>query len=191
MADTEPDVSTKRCSTCAEDIRLQARKCTKCGSYQDARRYLAGWAATVSVVAAFVSVGVALSPHIKALSTPKFAEPEVALVGAAPGILTVAVRNRGAEAIYVDSGALNFGRGRSTTFRPLTMLQRGVVGVMIPGQQTRPITFLIDGGIEPFSSAESVCMIYVSYGTTGDKVNAAIQRLSCPRLAALDPPRAN
>lgn len=191
MADSESFVDAKRCSTCAEDIRLQARKCTKCGSYQDARRFVAGWAATVSVGAAIVSLGVALAPHVETLATPKSAEPEVALIGAAPGVLTVSVHNRGAEPIYVDSGTLNFGKGRSSNFRPLKMLQRDVVGVMIPGRQTRPVAFLINGGIAPFHSRESVCLIYLDYGTKGAKVSVAVQPLSCPRLAALDPPSTN
>lgn len=180
--------ATKRCSTCAEDMRAEARKCTKCGSYQGIRRFLAGWGAAVSVLAAIISVLVAVAPRLSSMLVPKTAEPEISLIGAQPSILTLSVRNRGSQPIYVDGGGLDFGKGRSSHTRRLSMLQREVVGAPIEGKTTRKLTFLMDGGIGPFTTADSVCIIYLFYGGHSDQVQIASEHVSCVRLAGLNTP---
>lgn len=47
---------TKQCATCAQPIPLAAKKCIKCGSYQDWRQYLAFSTTNLALATALISV---------------------------------------------------------------------------------------------------------------------------------------
>lgn len=175
----------KECSTCAETIRAGARKCVKCGSYQDWRRFTVGSAAAVSVGAAIVSVGAGIAPHFKDLFTPAYSSPELRLTGAAEGALGFTVRNRGSEPIYVYGAELDFGKGHRSIQRKLKMLQREITGTPILGGQTKQFTLLVEGGIGPYATSDSVCIIYLTYAGRNAELDLTSQRVSCPALGRL------
>ena len=185
MTEEVDPTETKPCSTCAEPIKLAAKKCTKCGSYQDFRRVLVVSSPTISVLGAAVAVAAAAYQWLGPVFKPAIAEPEIALVGSAPGMLTLNIKNRGSEAIYIDGAQLSFGqqRGGGGMVR-LTMLQRSTVGVAIPGDAATNINFVASGDIGPFDSPASHCSIWLSYGHL-DKTDLSIQPVSCVRLSGL------
>jgi hypothetical protein len=192
VATSEPDLAapspaievaepTKRCSTCAEDIRADAKKCVKCSAYQDGRRFLVGSPAFVSVIAAVVSVSAAVGPSIHSLSLQKKAEPEIDLIGASPGFLKVSVRNTGTEPIYVDGATLSYGKGRVDISRPLTMLPGA--GVPVPGLGTAQVLFTASVDLGPFTNVDDYCAIWLGYGGPGNRYDIATSRVNCARLA--------
>ena len=63
-----PDESTKRCVECAAPIRVRAKKCTECDTYQDWRRYLPFSSTVLSLlIALFFVVGLSVPPIIGVL----------------------------------------------------------------------------------------------------------------------------
>lgn len=73
--DTQIKPPTKTCIVCANDIPTAAVKCTKCGSYQDFRRYFEFSNSTLALLIALISVIGLAHKNIQDLYKAIFVDP--------------------------------------------------------------------------------------------------------------------
>jgi len=106
MADVEnhqePAPTMKQCSTCAEPIRVEAKKCIHCGSYQSWRGRINFSATVLSLLVALIAVIGTTAPVIRNLFTPseaafRFSDPVFG-----QGTISVTATNIGAQPARLD-----------------------------------------------------------------------------------------
>jgi hypothetical protein len=93
--DSDPSVEMKPCGVCAEPIRLAAKNCRHCGSYQGRWSRLGLSAAVLSLLVALVSaLGFAI-PIVKDALTTRDSHLVAAFQGITPYGISVLVSNLG------------------------------------------------------------------------------------------------
>jgi len=102
---------TKNCKVCASEIPLAARKCIKCGSFQDFRRYFEFGNSTIALLIALISVISLASKNISDLYRSLFVDPlQPDFVARISFIdrdkLSILFQNSGTNRITLDHGAL-------------------------------------------------------------------------------------
>jgi ribosomal protein L40E len=102
---------TKNCKACASEIPLTASKCTKCGSFQDFRRYFEFGNSTIALLIALISVVSLASKNISDLYRSLFVDPlQPDFVARISSIkldkLSILFQNNGTNRVTLDSGAL-------------------------------------------------------------------------------------
>lgn len=83
------------CSTCREPIRPGARKCTKCDSFQDWRRFLSVGTSALALIIALVSVTSALGPSIIRMFQGEQSDLAILYVASVGDELLLLASNRG------------------------------------------------------------------------------------------------
>ena len=97
MSDAEHNnqPTTKPCRICGEDIKLAARKCVHCDSWQDWRRFFAVTPLVASLVATCISVAAIAIPIIVSAIRPPNSEFQVSFQADSPEELSILVANTG------------------------------------------------------------------------------------------------
>jgi hypothetical protein len=96
-----------RCKVCREDIRVGARKCTHCDSYQDWRRLMGFSQSVLSLLVALVSVSVVAVPVFYKLFATETDDLRISILELGGPHLTLIVSNVGSRAGAVRSVRLN------------------------------------------------------------------------------------
>ena len=105
------EFETKPCSTCAEPIRLAAKKCVECDSYQDWRRHFSVSTIVLSLLVALLAVmGPAISSIKNALHIPR-ADPKIALSSVEPNVVSLLISNGGDSSASISKGRIEFPKG--------------------------------------------------------------------------------
>lgn len=132
IKEVEYPTGTKPCRVCAEPIRTEAKKCTKCQSYQNWLFSTFGLSSTIlSLIIALFSVLTVAVPVITEQLTPKNSNLVFAYQSADRDVLTMLVSNQGTRPGSVREGwvSVNF------TQRPvdLRILNHSPVTLVAPG----------------------------------------------------------
>lgn len=163
MGDNESRV--RICTVCAEPIRLEARKCVHCGSYQNWWERLNLSVTAMSALTALISVFALTAPIIADALTPdearfNFSEPEFA-----EGLVTVEAKNVGGAPATVDWAAIFIPQksaGQPYIY-PLSARGSGTDHRVQPGE-TKRLTFEFDTrqyDPPPVTEADRGCLIEV------------------------------
>src|SRR4029450_9517847 len=97
-----PVPSTSPCEVCREPIRLKAKKCIHCDSFQDWRRYLNMSSTVLALLVALGTVSSAALPGLVAIFTPSFSSVSVVERGFKGNQLEFQLHNAGTkEATFV------------------------------------------------------------------------------------------
>jgi len=151
--------ATKPCCVCAEPIRLNARKCVECQSYQDWRRFTDLVPAPLPWIAALATTLVAMWPLVQAA----FHEPDSDLVFSVPraSISSVSffVNNRGDRPAVLENLRLNGREGDS-----LLMLTSHSGGSVIGAGESK----FIELPLHAFEGDQSLFERYASDVNGGD-----------------------
>lgn len=95
QCDHTPEAKAK-CRTCQEDMKLGAKKCTKCDSYQDWRRFLSMSSSVLALLIALLSVTSVAGPSIIRMARGERSQIAVAAVQVSSArSLRLFVSNRG------------------------------------------------------------------------------------------------
>jgi uncharacterized membrane protein len=86
---------TKPCNVCGEAIKLAARKCIHCESYQDWHADIGMSSTVLSLLIALISVLTISVPVVRNALTPKNSNLEYSYQGTASKVITVLVANTG------------------------------------------------------------------------------------------------
>ena len=86
---------TKSCSTCALTIPEKARKCTKCDSFQDWRKYIAFSTTNLALMTALLSVATLAGPNIFNLFGTNNSDLRVSFQGIQDNAAIVLIANTG------------------------------------------------------------------------------------------------
>jgi len=126
---------TKPCGTCAEPIPLLARKCNKCGSYQDLRQYVSFGTTALALVTALFSVATVAVPILYDFLRPDNSNLVASFQGFEGRVAMVLVSNSGKRPGSVNRGTiyilLNHDRELFTS-SPILRPERNL-GVVEPG----------------------------------------------------------
>jgi hypothetical protein len=104
--DIESSSDTKLCKTCAEPIKLAARICNHCKSYQDWRSNLSISSSVLALLIALISVASSAVPVFVDALTEKNAKLIFSYQGITPKFVSFFVSNTGTRAGSVDSAFL-------------------------------------------------------------------------------------
>lgn len=89
------------CRVCKEEIQDGAKKCIKCGSYQDGRRYFTLSSSVLALMIALISVITWATPVLKEAFKPKDAKLDFYFIGPMPsGYIMITVTNEGSEPAF-------------------------------------------------------------------------------------------
>jgi hypothetical protein len=100
------DESLAECRTCREPIRPGARKCTKCDSFQDWRRFLTLSTSALALVIALISVTSALGPGIVRLFAGERSALTVSYIAPVDGGILLLASNPGTRPAVVHGVSL-------------------------------------------------------------------------------------
>jgi hypothetical protein len=92
---------TRPCKICAEPIKIAARKCIHCDSYQDWRSKINFSSTVLSLVVALVSVLTVAVPVVIQTLTPKDSNLKFQIAGASEDTLSILVTNSGTRPGFV------------------------------------------------------------------------------------------
>ena len=98
------------CTTCGELIPAAARKCSKCGSYQDWRRYFSIGTTALALLTALVSVVATSVPIVSSALAQNNSHLTFFVAGATPSNLIVLATNSGDRPGAVLGGTLTYNR---------------------------------------------------------------------------------
>jgi hypothetical protein len=96
-ADQIPEPVTKPCRVCGEDIKLTARKCPHCASYQDWRGGLGLSTEVLALLVALISIATAGTPIILNALTPRESQLHFSVASVGAGYVSMFVTNSGAR----------------------------------------------------------------------------------------------
>ena len=97
---------SKTCIVCGESIRITAKKCIHCDSFQSWRRYLNISTVTLSLLVALVSVLSAGAPVLKSTFWPK-SNVKISFLDKSKNQIKVALSNSGERPAVLKGGTLS------------------------------------------------------------------------------------
>ena len=114
--------ATKPCRVCGEDIKLAARKCVHCESWQDLRgELLSASTTTLSLLVALISVATVAIPVVQKATASKDSSLEFAFEVATDTEILILATNRGDRPGVVTGGFLDWTDGKTQGHLLLTV----------------------------------------------------------------------
>jgi hypothetical protein len=182
MLKAEPKIETKPCSSCAEPIRLAAKKCVSCDSYQDWRRHFSASSTVLSLLVALLAIlGPAISSIKSAIHTPR-AEPRIALSSVEHHIVSLLISNGGDAAASISSGRIEYPYGN------IAWLTRPGQSdsLLVPPATLQVANFIVNDVPEVNMSGQPTCKIVFTTVTPNGHEADTQSEINCLQLEGLD-----
>jgi hypothetical protein len=125
--DLEKAPKNSKCLVCKEDIRYGAKKCTKCESFQDWRRYFQFNIVVLSLLVALFSVVATSVPVIKSVVLPE-ADVRFSFLHFNSKHIVIVATNIGRRAAVLKEVKLNMVDKQNGDIRDLPLVVRGDAG---------------------------------------------------------------
>lgn len=104
MVDSTPQ--KKHCKVCHEDIRVGARKCIHCDSYQDWRRLLTMSSSVLALLVALVSVSSTTIPQIAEIFEKEYSSANIQSHGVKGQNIEIVIQNSGSREAFFAGASL-------------------------------------------------------------------------------------
>jgi len=124
------------CRVCLEPIRARAKKCVKCESYQDWRRFLSLSNTVLALLVALVSVSTAAIPEITKLFTTSYSSVSAQKRGIKGNQIEFIVNNSGTKEAFAIGAVLRGTSNKDT--REMRLEELGPTFPIMP-KQFRPL----------------------------------------------------
>lgn len=96
-----------QCKVCREDIKLGAKKCTHCNSYQDWRRLVAVSSSVLALLVALVSVISTTLPHLSEIFVEEFSNVNIQAHSIKSQYIEVVAYNSGNKEAFFNTATLS------------------------------------------------------------------------------------